>query len=137
MARILIIEDDPNSANIAQRVLLRRGHEVQHAASGLAGLSICAHEHIDLVLLDLGLPDVGGHTIAALIGRIPGDIPIVAVTASTDPATQRRALNYGCDGYLTKPIDTRIFAEQVEAFIKTTPGSTARTTSPVEENGHA
>ncbi|GEM_PF-677406 len=118
MARILVIEDDPHSADIVARVLRRRGHEVLHASEGLTGLKIASQEQIDLVLLDLGLPDIGGHTIAALINRIPGNIPVVAVTASTDMATQKRAMSYGCDGYITKPIDTRAFPDQVAQFIR-------------------
>jgi len=117
MAKILVIEDDPHSANIVRRVLSRHGHEVRHASEGLAGLKMASEDKVDLVLLDLGLPDIGGHTIAALLNRIPGNIPVVAVTGSTDTATQRRAMTYGCDGYITKPIDTRAFAGQIEQFI--------------------
>lgn len=119
MARILIIEDDPFSADIVTRVLVRARHEVLHASEGLTGLNIATEEDVDLVLLDLGLPDIGGHTIAALINRIPGDIPIVAVTASNDELTQRKAMTYGCKGYITKPIDTRTFADQIAPFIRT------------------
>lgn len=128
MAKILVIEDDPHSANIVRRVLSRNGHEVKHASEGLAGLKIASEEPVDLVLLDLGLPDIGGHTIAALLNRIPGDIPVVAVTGSTDTATQRRAMTYGCDGYITKPIDTRAFAGQIAQFIEQ--GSTRENSQP-------
>ncbi len=117
---ILLIEDDAQSARLATRVLERAGFAVIHASEGLTGLKIASQKNIDLVLLDLGLPDIGGHTIAALLNRIPRDIPVVAVTASTDAATQRRALTYGCDGYITKPIDTRAFAGQVGQYL---PGS--------------
>ncbi len=123
MAKILVIEDDPHSADIVTRVLKRRGHEVLVASEGLTGLKIASQEQVDLVLLDLGLPDIGGHTIAALINRIPGNIPVVAVTASTDLATQKRAMSYGCDGYITKPIDTRAFPEQIAQFIRDKQGS--------------
>jgi two-component system cell cycle response regulator DivK len=119
MATILLIEDDQNSANIVTRVLMRHEHKVIHASEGITGLKIAGDQTIDLVLLDLGLPDIGGHTIAALINRLPGDIPIVAVTASTDPVTQRRAMTYGCSGYITKPINTRTFIEEVEGFMHT------------------
>ncbi|HEC24258.1 MAG TPA: response regulator [Chloroflexi bacterium] len=122
MARILLIEDDPNSANIVTRIMKRRGHEVIHAGEGLTGLNIVSREKVDLVLLDLGLPDIGGHTIAALINRIPGDIPIIAVTANDDPIVERRALTYGCDGYITKPINTRTFPDQIEAFLAAADG---------------
>jgi len=118
MAKILVIEDNPDNARIMIRVLQRRGHEVVHASEGLTGLNMVTKERFDLVLVDLGLPDIGGHTIAALISRIPGDLPIVAVTASSDAITKRRAMTYGCDGYITKPIDTRTFVDQVMVFVK-------------------
>jgi CheY-like chemotaxis protein len=95
MATILIIEDDPNSVNILTRVLERAGHEVLVANEGLSGVKAISQQRVDLVLLDMGLPDLGGHTVAALIKRIPGEVPVVAVSASTEPATEHRALNYG------------------------------------------
>jgi CheY-like chemotaxis protein len=118
MTTILLIEDDPNSARLTTRVLQREGYEVIHASEGLTGLKIASQRNVDLILLDLGLPDIGGHTIAALINRIPGDIPVVAVSASTDSLTQNRAMAYGCNGYITKPIDTRAFAEQIGPYLK-------------------
>ena len=117
MAHILLIEDDPNSARLATRILERDGHSVTHVEEGLKGLRMASNENVDLILLDLGLPDISGHTVAALINRIPGHTPIVAVTASADEATQRRALTYGCDGYITKPIDTREFGNQVAGYL--------------------
>lgn len=119
MARILIIEDDPQSARLATRVLEREGHEVLHTSEGLAGLKIASQGGVDLILLDLNLPDISGHTVAALINRIPGNIPVVAVTASSDAATERRALTYGCDGFITKPIDTREFPNQIAQYLTT------------------
>ena len=118
MTTILLIEDDPYSARLTTRVLQREGYEVVHASEGLTGLKIASQQKVDLILLDLGLPDIGGHTIAALINRIPGNIPVVAVSASTDSVTRNRAMTYGCDGYITKPIDTRAFAEQIGPFLK-------------------
>jgi CheY-like chemotaxis protein len=123
MARILIIEDDPQSARLVTRVLEREGYETIVATEGLTGLKIAGQGDIDLILLDLGLPDISGHTIAALINRIPGNIPVVAVTASADHASERRALTFGCDGYITKPIDTRAFPGQIGVFLKQPPAS--------------
>lgn len=117
MANILVIEDDPNSARLTTRVLERAGHTVTHVAEGLTGLRMAGQTKPDLILLDLGLPDISGHTVAALINRIPGSTPIVAVTASADEATQRRALTYGCAGYITKPIDTREFPDQIADYL--------------------
>ncbi len=135
MARILLIEDDVNSAIITQRVLMRAGHDVIHAADGLTGLNIASNEQVDLVLLDLGLPDIGGHTIAALINRIPGHVNIVAVTASTDERTHRRALSYGCVGYLTKPINTRTFADEIAQYLVESEPIIANATEQETETG--
>lgn len=117
MATILVIEDDVHSANIVRRVLSKHGHTIVIESEGLSGLRRAGEGDIDLILLDLGLPDIGGHTIAALINRIPGNIPVVAVTGSADEPTRRRALTYGCDGYITKPIDTRSFPDQIAAYL--------------------
>lgn len=127
MPTILIIEDDPNSINILTRVLERGGHEIIAATEGLSGVKAISQQKIDLVLLDMGLPDLGGHTVAALIKRIPGNVPIVAVSASTEPAVESRALNYGCAGYITKPINTRTFCDQIAAYLS---GDYPRTSVP-------
>jgi two-component system cell cycle response regulator DivK len=127
MATILIIEDDPNSVNILTRVLERVGHEVMVATEGLSGVKAISQQRVDLVLLDMGLPDLGGHTVAALIKRIPGDVPVVAVSASTEPETERRALNYGCIGYITKPINTRTFSEQIAVYLNGKPSAAQMT----------
>ena len=71
----MVIEDDSNSADIVTRVLKRAGHDTVVAGEGPDGSEHATNEDVDLVLLDLGLPDIGGHTIAALINRIPGEIP--------------------------------------------------------------
>ncbi len=113
MGTILVIEDDPHGAIIVTRVLERAGHTVLAATEGLAGIKILGQQPVDLVLLDMGLPDLGGHTVAALIKRIPGNIPIVAVSANTDPLVEARARNYGCKAYITKPINTRTFADEI------------------------
>lgn len=117
MARILLIEDDPHGATIATRVLERAGHEVHIVYNGIAGIKLISDSVFDLVLLDMGLPDLGGHTVAALIKRIPDNPVVVALTASTDSETERRAYQNGCAGFLTKPIDTRTFASQVEVYL--------------------
>jgi CheY-like chemotaxis protein len=119
MATILIVEDDPHAANIFNRVLRRAGHTVLIAHTGLDGARAAGEHPVDLVLLDMNLPGLGGHTIAALIKRIPFDIVIVAVSASTDPAVKQRAREYGCQGCITTPIDTRTFAAELAQYLPT------------------
>ena len=130
MATILLIEDDAHGANIARRVLERAGHEVWHTTDGIAGVKLLAQRPIDLVLLDMGLPDLDGNTIMALIKRVPGNTPVVAVTASTDASVERRAMSYGCLAYITKPINTRTFADQIAPYIRQRSPSSASPTRP-------
>ena len=121
MSNILLIEDNKNNADIMIRILSRNGHEVVHTAEGLTGLNIAATQQIDIILVDLGLPDVGGATVIALLKRIPNDIPIVVITASTDYAEWQQAANRGSVGCITKPINTRSFANEIESFLSRYP----------------
>jgi DNA-binding response OmpR family regulator len=119
MAKILVVEDDPSSANLMNRILTARGHQVLLANTGLEGLRLAVQESVDLVLLDLMLPDVGGELIAALLDRYPSlaNVPVVAVTAKTGRAAEQYARMRGCDGYVTKPIDTRRLPEIIAQLL--------------------
>jgi two-component system cell cycle response regulator DivK len=119
MAKILVVEDDPNSANLMNRILTARGHQVFIANTGLEGLRLAVQESVDLVLLDLMLPDVGGELIAALLDRYPSlaNVPVIAVTAKTGRAAEQYARMRGCDGYVTKPIDTRRLPEIIAQLL--------------------
>lgn len=122
MVSIVVIEDEPQSARLAQTVLKRAGFDVILAEDGEGGLSSTMDHKPDLVLVDLGLPDMDGQTVVALLRQQPGmdTTPIVAFTAwPLDTATEM-ALAYGCNGVITKPINTRTFAEEVSAYLRPT-----------------
>lgn len=123
MATILIFEDDPYQSRLMQRLLEHAGHQVTVAQRGEDGLRIAMASVPDLILLDLGLPDMDGQTIAGLIkgSSLLGHIPLVAVTAWPEDFASQMTRAYGCDGCLTKPISARSFATQIEAFLKTSP----------------
>jgi CheY-like chemotaxis protein len=71
------------------------------------------------LLVDLGLPDIDGQTLVALVKRTPElkHIPVVAVTAWPEETARDMALAYGCDGFISKPINTRTFPEQIAQFL--------------------
>ena len=119
MAHILVIEHDEHSADIITRTLAHRGHQVEHTGEGLAGVSLAGQHHFDLVLLELDLPDVRGFTAAALIKRLSSELPVVAVTYQNDSTTQHQARAYGIDDLIPKPIEPRIFPEQLAAYLPT------------------
>lgn len=119
MARILLIEDNPLNARLAERLLSRAGHTVETVESGEQGYAHVLNSPPDIVLLDLGLPDIDGQTIAAMIRQHPvlGQLPVVAFTAWPEAMAAEIAEAYGCNGVINKPIDTRYFAQQVEQYL--------------------
>jgi two-component system cell cycle response regulator DivK len=120
MALIVIIEDNMQNARLAAKLLSRNHHTVLLAENGEIGLTTLENWHPDALLVDLGLPDIDGQTVISLTRQRPEfeTLPIIAFTAwPTDTATTI-AQAYGCDGIISKPINTRTFATQVEAFLK-------------------
>lgn len=96
-----------------------RHHEVIHVSEGEAGLTKAFEGAHDLILVDLGLPDIDGQTLVTLIKRTPElkDIPVVAVTAWPEDTAREMAMAYGCDGFISKPINTRTFPDQIAEFL--------------------
>ncbi len=119
ISKILLIEDNQQNALLMRRILEARGHQIIHESEGEAGLKAAIEEIPDLILIDLGLPDIDGQTLATFIKRVPElqHIPMVAVTAWPEDTAREMALAYGCDGYISKPINTRAFPDQIAAYL--------------------
>ncbi len=117
MTSILVIEDDPSIRAALEQGLADRGHTVQTAATGIAGLEAVLGDRPDLVLLDLGLPDVDGITIISMI-RAGSSIPIIVITAVDDDPTMVRALDSGADDYVVKPFRLEQVTARVRAVLR-------------------
>jgi DNA-binding response OmpR family regulator len=119
MSLIIVIEDDPHSARMAEKLLRNAGHKVIVAEDGELGLTTAFENRADLILVDLGLPDIDGQTVVALLRQQPEmeKLSIVAFTAWPEDTAHSMATQYGCNGVIIKPIDTRNFATQVAAFL--------------------
>ncbi len=116
---ILIIEDNPKNSRLMQRVLERHHFSVLIAEDGESGLQMAFGHNPDLILLDLGLPDVDGQTVAGMLKQpdaLP-HTPLVVVTAWPAETARQMVTAYGCEGYISKPIDTREFARQVASYL--------------------
>ncbi|MBI3168841.1 MAG: response regulator [Chloroflexi bacterium] len=120
MTKILIVEDVPDNAELAQKILTSHGYEVIHAMNAETGYQFALEYHPDLLLLDLGLPDYDGLTLAGQLRENPlfENLPIVAFTAWPPETARHMAESYGCNGFIGKPI-VRIkdFISQIEAYL--------------------
>jgi two-component system, cell cycle response regulator DivK len=119
MKTILQIEDNFANKLLIERVLEPHNYRLLHAADGETGFSLAVEEKPDLILLDMGLPDIDGQTIVTLMKQIPDlqQVPIVAITAWPADKAQEMAERYGCDGCIVKPIDVKAFPEQIAHYL--------------------
>jgi len=114
---VLVVDDNERNAKLACAVLEASGIATVAAASGREALALAAGRQLDLVLLDVRLPDIDGPEVAWRLRADPrtAGLPIVALT-SLDPDEAAGLLELGFDGYLEKPIDVRSFPSEVRAF---------------------
>jgi DNA-binding response OmpR family regulator len=117
VSSLLVVEDDPAIRSAVRRAMTDRGHAVAVASTGMAGLETVLQGHHDVVLLDLGLPDVDGMTLISMI-RAASEVPIVVVTARDDDASIVRALDAGADDYVVKPFGADQVAARVRAVLR-------------------
>ena len=119
MATILLIEDTPANLALAEKLLRAAGHEVLTSDTATSGIEMARDRVPDLVLLDLGLPDMDGWQALRRIRAEEGDarLRVIAFTADAMVGDRERALAGGFDGYVSKPIDFATFTSTVEGFL--------------------
>ena len=120
MTKILLIEDLPDNAELVRRALSASGYEIIHAADAETGLQMALAEIPDLILLDLGLPDYDGQTLAGWLREesVLDATLIVALTAWPEETAKQMVESYGCNGYISKPIiKVNEFISQVNSFL--------------------
>lgn len=118
-SKILIVEDNPLNMELAQDLLEIKGFDVLTARSAEEGLNIARREEPDLVLMDISLPGMDGLEATRRLKNDPAtkDITVVCLTAHAMEGDMARAIEEGADGYITKPINTREFADQVASHL--------------------
>jgi DNA-binding response OmpR family regulator len=118
MMRILVVEDEPNLASVIQRGLVGQGYQAPIAETGEDAVLFVRAEPIDLVLLDIALPDRDGHEVLAEIRRLRRDLPVIMVTARDDVASKIGALDRGADDYITKPFNFDELLARIRALTR-------------------
>ena len=118
---ILCIEDHPDNMMLIRRIFRPESYNLIAAKNGVEGLSIVESQELDLILLDINLPDIDGYEIARRIRSSSKAaltrIPIIAVTANAMKDDAQKAINAGCTLYMSKPINIIQLAETVDALV--------------------
>jgi two-component system, sensor histidine kinase and response regulator len=106
-SKILVIDDEESFRRVMIKCLGKQGFEVVAAPDGKAGVSLAAESRPDLILCDLNMPGMDGYTVLAALRRDPhlADIPLIFLTAQSQPSQVRQGMSLGADDYLTKPVD--------------------------------
>jgi DNA-binding response OmpR family regulator len=115
--RLLIIEDDAAIRSTLTRALTERGHAVASAPNAMAGLQAVVDTSPDLVVLDLGLPDLDGGTLIQMV-RAVSRVPIIVATARDDQAEVVRILDAGADDYVVKPFASEHLEARIRAVLR-------------------
>lgn len=114
MSRILLIEDEPDIASFIARGLRAAGYSVTALEEGIAALAVASEDDFDLIVLDLGLPDIDGLTVLRQLRRSEIHTPVIILTARDGVRDRVDGLDNGADDYLTKPFAV----EELEARIR-------------------
>jgi CheY-like chemotaxis protein len=118
-SRILIVDDNPVNLKLASSVLEFAGYEILEAVDATTALAAIRQTPPDLILMDIALPGMDGLTLTRQIKADPAtrQIRIVALTAFAMKGDDQKAKDAGCDGYITKPIDTRELPGQLAEIL--------------------
>ena len=121
MITVLVVEDDRKLREVVRSYLERAGMTVLSAATGAEGLALATAGSVDLVVLDLGLPDIPGEEVVREI-RSASRLPVLLLTAKAEPQDRIRGLELGADDYVTKPFSPREVVLRVQAILRRVAG---------------
>ena len=117
--KILYIEDNDQNFYLVSFILSAEGYEVIRAQDGRKGIDLAVSMRPDLILLDIQLPVMDGYATARELKKIPVPVgtPIVALTSYAMVGDREKALAAGCTGYIEKPINPKMFAEEIKEYL--------------------
>ncbi len=118
MFKILIVEDDKNAAKLMRLVLTRAGYKAELATNGIDALKVLDNSYIDLILLDVMMPEMNGYELTEIIRSNGIDVPILMVTAKQLAEDKYHGFIAGADDYLTKPVDETEMLYRIKALLR-------------------
>jgi len=130
VAHLLLVEDDERIRTALIRALRDRGHAVSSAGTALEGLRLAVDERPDLVVLDLGLPDLDGRELLRML-RAVSAVPVIIATARDDDESVVQALDAGADDYVLKPFQAGQLEARIRAVLRRAAGAADAAAAPV------
>ncbi len=118
MFHILVVDDDKNTRRLIQAVLEAENYTVFTAVNGAHALDVVDREHIDLVVLDIMMPEMDGYEFTKVLRASQNDLPILMVSARQLPADRHKGFLAGTDDYITKPIDEQEMLLRIKALLR-------------------
>ena len=118
MFQVLVVEDNPNTRMLMETVLKRNGYEVATAENGVAALKVMDERHIDIVLLDIMMPEMDGYAFTEELRQNGNSTPILMATAKQLPEDKRKGFLVGTDDYMTKPVDMEEMLLRIRALLR-------------------
>ena len=118
MERILIIDDDPSVTSVVKRGLAYEGFAAETASSGAEGLALLRERPVDLLILDVMMPEMDGFEVLRRVRSDDGHLPILFLTAKDAPVDQVQGLESGADDYVVKPFTFDVLLARVHALLR-------------------
>ena len=132
--KVLLVEDDPSVASSVIDGLESSGMSVHHVGHGNVAITIVEDQFFDLILLDLGLPDIDGQDVCRTI-RQHHSTPIIILSARSEEVDRVLALEFGADDYLVKPFGMRELVARIKAVVRRSATAPAENAQPIQEIG--
>jgi DNA-binding response OmpR family regulator len=120
-ARIMVVDDDPDTVTVLAQYLRHEGFATVEALSGTQCLKLVSEHHVDVILLDLMMPDMDGFQVVRALKNNPAtaEIPIIMVTARDDIESRSEGMRVGVSDFLAKPVFRRQLANRIKAQLDT------------------
>lgn len=118
MVRILVVEDDPGTRRLMEDILADNGYEPLSAANGVEALEVLDHKHIDLMMIDVMMPDMDGYTLTKELRESGCTIPLLMVTARVTQEDRKQGFRLGVDDYMTKTVDEEELLLRIAALLR-------------------
>ncbi len=118
MFTILVVEDDKNTRRLMQAILTANGYHIHLASNGIEALSLMDSHHIDLMILDIMMPEMDGYELTKVLRDSNYNLPILMISAKVMPEDKRKGFIVGTDDYMTKPVDEEEMLLRIQALLR-------------------